>query len=124
MKYLKESGGTAITSAPETVVDGLVIGATVVSQLSPNRILVNLGNAPEGNATLLFDAAKVPAVRPGATLQFRGVIDSYTADPSMLTFVIRNPKTDIVWLNNNNPKRGNILARVFKGLFHFVEHLA
>ena len=56
--------------------------------------------------------------------QFRGVLDSYTADPSMLTFVIRNPKTDIVWLNNKNQKRENILARVFKGLFHFVEHLA
>jgi hypothetical protein len=116
MKYLKEP--------PETVLDGAVINATVVLQQSANRILVNLGNAPEGNATLLFDAAKIRAVRPGATLQFRGVLDSYTADPSMLTFVIRNPKTDIVWLNNKNPKRGNILTRVFKGLLHFVEHLA
>ena len=124
MEYLKESAGAAATRSPETVFDGLVISATVVSQQSANRILVNLGNAPEGNAILLFDAAKVRAVRPGAALQFRGVIDSYTANPSTLTFVIRNPKSDIVWLSNKNPKRGNILARAFKGLFHFVEHLA
>lgn len=115
MKYLKEP--------PETVFDGF-INATVVSQQSANRILVNLGNAPEGNAVLLFDAAKIRAVRPGAILQFRGAIDSYTADPVMLSFVIRNPKTDIVWLSNKSPKRGNILARAFKGLFHFVERLA
>jgi TonB family protein len=118
MEYLKG------TKAPESVFEGLVISATVVSQQSANRILVNLGNAPEGNATLLFDAAKIRAVRPGTTLQFSGVLDSYTTNPSTLTFVIRNPKTDIVWLNNKNPKRGNLLTRAFKGLFHFVEHLA
>ncbi len=117
MQYLKEP-------PRESVFDGLVISATVVSQQSANRILVNLGNAPEGNATLLVEAAKVRAVRPGASLQFSGVLDSYTTNPATLTFVIRNPKTDIVWLSNQNPKRGNIFARVFKGLFHFVEHLA
>jgi len=124
MEYLKQSGATATTGARETLFEGLLINATVVSQQSANRILVNLGNAPQGNAILLFDAAHIGAVRPGATLQFRGVLDSYTTSPATLTFVIRNPKSDIVWLSNKHPKRGNILARVFRGLFHFVHHLA
>ena len=123
MQYLKQSGATT-TSASETLLDGLLISATVVSQQSANRILVNLGNAPQGNAILLFDAVHIGAIRPGATLQFRGVLDSYTTSPATLTFVIRNPKTDIAWLNNNRPKHANILARVFRGLFHFVGHLA
>lgn len=117
------AAGTALNSAPEVVFGAAPIGATVVSQLSANRILVNLGNAPEGNAILLFDAVKIGAVRPGAQLQFRGVADSWAGDPCVLSFVIRNPKSDIVWLNRNN-RRGNILARTFKGLFHFIEHLA
>jgi beta-lactamase regulating signal transducer with metallopeptidase domain len=115
---------STINGAPEAVFGAAVMNATVVSQPSANQIVVNLGNAPDGNAILLFDAAKIGAVRPGSTLQFRGVLDSYTANPPNLTFVIRNPKSDMVWLNHGKPKRGGILARVFKGLFHFVEYLA
>jgi hypothetical protein len=35
----------------------------------------------------------------------------------MLTFVIRNPKNDIVWLNNKSPKRGHIWPRLSKPCF-------
>jgi hypothetical protein len=101
-----------------------IFQATVVSQLSLNRILVNVDNVPGGDAILRFDASNVGAIRPGTAIRFRGFVDSYTADPYILTFVIQNPKADIVWRNVTNPKHTGTLARVFKGLVHFVQHLA
>jgi hypothetical protein len=97
--------------------------ATVVSQISPNRILVNIDNAPAGDAILRLDAVNFAAIRPGAELDFRGFPDSWTREPYTMTLVIRNPVTDIVGLNVK-PAHNNLLARAFRGLFHILRRLA
>jgi hypothetical protein len=106
----------------------------VVSQLSLNRLLVNVHNVnvhnvnvhnnAAGDAILSFDGSNVRAYRPGALLQFRGVVDGYTQNPYILTFVIRNPERDIVWLNHKAAPHHGIFARVFGGLFRLVRRLA
>lgn len=96
--------------------------ATVVAQPSSSRLVVNVDNVPAGDAILKFDGDNIRAVRPGTRIGFRGVADSYTQDPYVLTFVIRNPKSDITGLDIA-PKRG-ILARIFRGLVHAVRRLA
>ena len=100
----------------------LTFGATVVSQPSSNRLVVNVDNAPGGDAILRFDASHVGAVRPGTVIQFTGVVDSYSVDPYVLTFVIRSPKDDIIGLNASGSRR-NILTRIFRGLGHLVRKL-
>ena len=97
--------------------------ATVVSQISPNRIVVNIDDAPAGDAILRLDAVNFAAIRPGAELDFRGYPDSWTREPYTMTFVIRNPVTDVVGLNTK-PAHKNLIARAFKGLFHVLRHLA
>jgi TonB family protein len=98
------------------------IEASVVMQLSPNRILVNTGDAPEGDAVLRLDAANYAPVRPGTVLRFHGVVDSYTSSPYTLTLVIIDPKEDISGLSTK--RKSNIVARIFKGFVHLVRHLA
>ena len=110
-------------SLPETV-SSLTFHATVVSQLSANRILVNVDNTPAGDAVVRFDASHMNPARPGTQIQFTGVIDSYKPDPYVVTFVIRNPTTDLVGLNSRAQKQGNILTRAFKGIARLIRHLA
>ncbi len=99
--------------------------ATIVSAPSANRLIVNVDNAAAGDAVLRLDGAKLGAVRPGSAIQFRGLVDSYTLDPYVLTFVIRNPETDIVGLQSiAKPRHGNILTRVFSCLRRLYERLA
>ncbi len=93
--------------------------ATVVSQISPNCILVNIDDAPAGDAILRLDAVNFAAIRPGAELDFRGFPDSWTREPYTMTFVIRNPLTDIVGLHTK-PAHNNLIGRAFKGLFHVL----
>jgi len=119
---LLEHGDVYFATVRDTVLSPVFRG-TVVSQLSSNRILVNVDNVPAGDAVLRFDASHFGAVRPGTAIQFSGVVDSYTLDPYVLTFVIRNPKDDITGLNAAPKHSGNILARAFKGLFHLVRRL-
>jgi hypothetical protein len=73
---------------------------------------------------LRFDGNNIAAVRPGTVILFRGVVDSYTRDPYILTFAIQNPKDDIVGLSAARPKRGSLLSRIFRGVGHFFQHLA
>ena len=98
--------------------------ATVVSQSSSNRLLVNVDNAAVGDAILKFDNDNLRAVRTGTVIRFRGVVDSWSRDPYVLTFVIRNPNEDIAGLDSGRPKHSGLLSRVFKGIFHFMRQLA
>jgi tetratricopeptide (TPR) repeat protein len=100
-----------------------MIQATVVAQPSANRLIVNVDNIAAGDAILKFDGDNVGAVRPGTRIQFTGLVDSYTPDPYVLTFIIRNPKVDIVGLDTASPKQKGIWARVVKGLSRFVHRL-
>ncbi len=103
--------------------DSLTFSATVVSHLSRSRILVKLDGSPLGDAILRFDAGRIGDARSGAPIQFTGVVESYTLEPYVLTFVIRNPATDVAGLNMA-PRSGNIVSRVFKGLFRAIRRLA
>ncbi len=95
--------------------------ATVVSEPSANRLIVNVDNAPAGDAVLRFDGGNFGVIRPGTVIQFRGAIDSYTPDPYVLTFVIRNSESDIIGLKTDNPKHLNILSRVFRYLHRLYD---
>jgi TonB family protein len=122
---LLERGDSYFASMHESDGDNAlpVLRATVISQLSANRILVNVDDA-RGDAVLRLDAPNIAAVRPGTPIEFRGVIDSYTRDPYVLTFVIRNPKDDLVWLGSGTQKHRSVLVRVFKGFSRLIGHLA
>ena len=98
--------------------------ATVVSQPSPNYLIVKVDDVPSSDAVLRFDGNNVGVIRPGAVIRFRGVIDSYTLDPYVVTFVIQNPKEDIITVNAARPRRGSLLSRIFKGVGRFFQHLA
>ena len=62
-----------------------MFNAKVVSQPSPNEILVNVDNLA-GDATLKFETPLKGTVDPGTAFKFKGVIDSYQKDPFTLTF--------------------------------------
>jgi len=71
----------------------------VVSQPTPKQILLNVDGVPTGDAILKFDDNLKGDIPAGTELQFKGVVDSYTKDPSyVLTLNIQEPKTDIVGL--------------------------
>ena len=73
--------------------------AKVISQPTPKQLLVNVDNAPAGDAILKFDDNMKGTVPPDTEIQFKGVVDSYTKDPAyVMTFVIQEPTTDIVGL--------------------------
>ena len=101
-----------------------MIGATVVSQPSVNRLIVRLDDAPGGDAILTFDGDHIGAIRPGTRIQFTGIVDSWTPEPYVLTFVIRDPHNDIVGLTRAGARPHNILARTFKGLLHLLRRIA
>lgn len=73
--------------------------AKVVSQPDPKQILVSVDNVPTGDAILKFDDNIKGTIEPGTEIQFKGVVEAYTKDPSyVLTLNIQEPKTDIVGL--------------------------
>lgn len=72
--------------------------AKVVSQPSPKEILVSVDNVPTGDALLKFDDNIKGDIPAGTEIQFKGVVDSYTKDPYVLTMDIQEPKTDITGL--------------------------
>jgi beta-lactamase regulating signal transducer with metallopeptidase domain len=89
-----------------------IFRATVVSQPSPNRLIVNIDNIPAGDAVLRFDGGSFGAIPPGAVIHFKGVADSWNPDPYTLTFVVRS-------LVDNPKPRG--LTRIFKYLRHLYD---
>jgi hypothetical protein len=75
-----------------------MFSGTVVSVPSSKQILVNIENVI-GDALLKFDQNIKGDIPAGTAIQFRGVVDSYTKDPSyVLTFNIQEPKSDILGL--------------------------
>jgi hypothetical protein len=71
----------------------------VVSQPDPKQILVNVDNAPAGDCLLKFDDNIKGTIPEGTELQFKGVVEAYTKDPSyVLTILVQEPKTDLVGL--------------------------
>ena len=57
----------------------------VVAQNSPKELLLNV-DSPVGDATLQFETALKGTIEVGTEVKFKGVIDSFTKDPYMLTF--------------------------------------
>ena len=72
--------------------------AKVVSQPPPKEILVSVDNVPTGDALLKFDDNIKGDIPAGTEIKFKGVVDSYTKDPYVLTMNIQEPKTDITGL--------------------------
>jgi tetratricopeptide (TPR) repeat protein len=71
----------------------------VISQPGTKEILVSVDNVPTGDAILKFEDNIKGTIPPDTELQFKGVVDSYTKDPSyVLTLNIQEPKTDVVGL--------------------------
>jgi len=96
--YFQQVKGSEVP--PEKDNDGNPIGmfnAKVVS-VSGKEIVANVDNAG-GDATLKFEhPVNTKVIQTGADFKFKGVIDSYTKDPYMLTFTITDPKTDVTGL--------------------------
>ncbi len=88
--------GVALPPPPsDTYKGGAMFKATVVSVPSPKQILVNMDNGA-GDAILKFEETIKGEIPTGTTIQFKGVVDSYTKDPAyVLTLVIQDPKTDL-----------------------------
>jgi len=70
----------------------------VVSQPSTKEILVSVDGVPTGDALLKIDDNIKGDIPAGTEIQFKGVVDSYTKDPYVLTLNVQEPKTDIVGL--------------------------
>ena len=51
----------------------------VVSQPDPKQILVSVDNVPTGDCLLKFDDNIKGDIPAGTEIQFKGVVDSYTA---------------------------------------------
>ena len=62
-----------------------VFKAKVISQPTPGSLLVNVDNLA-GDATLTFETPLKGTIDAGLEFTFKGVIDSVTKDPYMLTF--------------------------------------
>jgi hypothetical protein len=72
---------------------------TVVSMPNSKQLLVSVDNVPTGDAILKFEDNIKGDIPAGTTLEFKGVVDSFTKDPAyVLTLNIQEPKTDIVGL--------------------------
>ncbi len=71
----------------------------VISQPNAKQILVSVDNVPTGDCILKFEDNIKGTIPADTELQFKGVVDSYTKDPSyVLTLNIQEPKTDLVGL--------------------------
>lgn len=84
--------------ASDSYKGGPMFTAKVVSQPSPKELLVSVDNVPTGDALLKFDDNIKGDVPAGTEVHFKGVVDSYTKDPYVLTMNIQEPKTDITGL--------------------------
>jgi hypothetical protein len=83
----------------DTYKGGTMFKANVISSPSPKQLLVSVDNVPTGDAILKFEDNIKGEIPPGTAIQFKGVVDAYTKDPSyVLTLNIQEPKTDIVGL--------------------------
>ncbi len=91
--------GVALPPPPGDAYKGTAMfKGTVVSMPSPKQILVNLDNAA-GDAILKFDETIKGDIPTGTTIEFKGVVESYTKEPAyVLTLQIQDPKTDIAGL--------------------------
>ena len=78
---------------PEGQAGFTMFRAKVVSQPSPKEILVNVDNVA-GDATLKFENPLKGTVDPGTAFKFKGVVDSFVADPYMLTFTADKEDVD------------------------------
>jgi len=65
---------------------------------TPKQIVVNVDNAPTGDAILKLEDSIKGEIPAGTEISFKGVVDAYTKDPYALTLVIQEPKTDITGL--------------------------
>ena len=69
-----------------------------VVSVSDKDLVVNVDNAG-GDATLRFEKAlNAKAIETGASIEFKGVVESFNKDPYMLTLTITDPKEDITGL--------------------------
>jgi hypothetical protein len=62
-------------------------GGNVVSQPSPNELIVNVDN-PAGDATLRLPIAVKRPVAVGASVRFEGVVRAYSRSPYRLTIEV------------------------------------
>lgn len=71
----------------------------VISQPNSKQILVSIDNVPTGDCILKFEDNIKGTIPPDTEIQFKGVVDAYTKDPSyVLTLNIQEPKTDVTGL--------------------------
>ena len=90
--------GVAFPPAPgDTYKGAATFQGKVVSVQSPVQILINVDNAA-GDAVLKFEENIKGDLPAGTAIQFKGVVDSYTKDPYVLTLLVQEPKTDIAGL--------------------------
>jgi hypothetical protein len=82
-KYFEDLKGAQVP--PEGQAGFTMFPAKVISQPSPKELLVSVDGAA-GDATLQFDAPLNGMVDAGTALKFKGVVDSFTKEPYMLTF--------------------------------------
>jgi len=72
--------------------------AKVVSQPNAKQILVSVDSVPTGDALLKFEDNIKGDIPAGTEIKFKGVVDSYTKEPYVLTMNVQEPKTDITGL--------------------------
>jgi hypothetical protein len=78
---------------PEGQAGFTMFRAKVVSQPSPKELLVNVDSVA-GDATLKFENPLKGTVDPGTAFKFKGVVDSFVAEPYMLTFTAEKEDID------------------------------
>ncbi len=82
-KYFEDLKGAQVP--PEGQAGFSMFPAKVVSQPSPKELVVSVDGAA-GDATLQFDEPLNGMVEAGTAFKFKGVVDSFTKEPYMLTF--------------------------------------
>jgi hypothetical protein len=60
--------------------------------VKPKTLVLSILDGTTPDATLKFDTPLPGKVEPGATLSFKGVAESYTANPYMVTFKVEKDK--------------------------------
>jgi hypothetical protein len=71
----------------------MMFSAKVVSQPSPKELLVNV-DSPMGDATLKFENPLKGTIDPGTALMFKGVVESFTKEPYMLSLTVDKEDID------------------------------
>ncbi len=90
--------------------------ATIISMTPENRpkeILVGIEKPDVADAKLVFENALPGKMEPGEKVQFKGVADSLTKDPFMITFKLDDYKKDMndTWTGKNPTGRGRGAGR-------------